>query len=230
MAMVTWASQEVEQFLSRIKTTDGVFAVDADQRIVYWGASAQEILGYPPEEVLGLPCHEVIGGRDARNFRFCRRNCPVMMNTRRRRPSPNYDVAVDAPSGSSRWLNMTILVLDTPRGQKPLAVHLFRDVTKRRRIEQAASRATAALGEFSAEEKTGNGANLGLSEVPGPRLTRRELEVLRLLACGTDTVQIAESLGISYITARNHISNVLTKMGARNRLQAVLYASQHHLL
>lgn len=54
-----------------------------------------------------------------------------------------------------------------------------------------------------------------------PTLTRRELEVLRLLAAGVETREIAEQLHLSVNTVRNHVSAVLAKLGARSRLQAV---------
>lgn len=88
----------------------------------------------------------------------------------------------------------------------------------------------ASLRPFLSQANGEEGLEADPSSTPVPQLSRRELEVLRLLACGTKTAQIAESLGISPITARNHITNLLSKLGAENRLQAVLYASQRRLI
>jgi DNA-binding CsgD family transcriptional regulator len=71
--------------------------------------------------------------------------------------------------------------------------------------------------------------------VPGRRegpdgLTRREVEVLRLLARGLSAKRIAQELVISPKTARNHIEHVYTKIGATSRVIASLYAVQHGLL
>ncbi len=55
-------------------------------------------------------------------------------------------------------------------------------------------------------------------------LTEREEEVLRLLARGWSNQQIAGKLGIAEITVRTHVSHVLGKLGANNRVQAALYA------
>jgi DNA-binding NarL/FixJ family response regulator len=63
-----------------------------------------------------------------------------------------------------------------------------------------------------------------------PRLSKRELEVLRLLAAGLSTQEIAETLTIRPLTARNHVSRLLTKLGVENRLQAVVYASRHRII
>ena len=58
-----------------------------------------------------------------------------------------------------------------------------------------------------------------------PRLTMREHEVLRRIADGQSTRQIAKDLAIASSTARTHANNVLVKLGARSRIQAVATAS-----
>ncbi|HUY79200.1 MAG TPA: PAS and helix-turn-helix domain-containing protein [Ktedonobacterales bacterium] len=61
-------------------------------------------------------------------------------------------------------------------------------------------------------------------------LTPREREVLRLLACGLATDEIAKTLSISRLTARNHVNKVIEKLGVSSRLQAVVVASQRNLI
>lgn len=53
-------------------------------------------------------------------------------------------------------------------------------------------------------------------------LTARELEVFELLILNKSTRDIAEFLGISEKTVRNHISNVMQKLGVKGRAQAVV--------
>ena len=53
-------------------------------------------------------------------------------------------------------------------------------------------------------------------------LTKREKEIFTLLAFNKTTKQIAEELCISEKTVRNHISNVIQKLGVESRIQAVL--------
>lgn len=57
-------------------------------------------------------------------------------------------------------------------------------------------------------------------------LSRRELEVLRMVAEGLSNREIGERLHISEKTARNHISNIFLKIGVTDRTQAALYAVQ----
>jgi DNA-binding NarL/FixJ family response regulator len=60
-------------------------------------------------------------------------------------------------------------------------------------------------------------------------LSPREIEILQLVARGLGNAQIAAELSISPRTAKNHLSNVLTKLGMTNRVQAAIYAVRHGL-
>ena len=62
------------------------------------------------------------------------------------------------------------------------------------------------------------------------RLTARELQVLRLLAEGLDNRRVSERLGIGYTTVRGHVRGILTKLGARTKLEAVARANALGLL
>lgn len=53
-------------------------------------------------------------------------------------------------------------------------------------------------------------------------LTSREREIFELLVKNYDTVEISKKLGISEKTVRNHISNVIQKLGVKGRSQAIL--------
>ncbi len=64
---------------------------------------------------------------------------------------------------------------------------------------------------------------------PDP-LTDRETEILRLMAGGYSNKEIANSLGVAEGTVKNHVSNILSKMGVRDRTRAVLKAFEMELL
>jgi DNA-binding NarL/FixJ family response regulator len=61
-------------------------------------------------------------------------------------------------------------------------------------------------------------------------LTSRQLDVLRLLAEGRSTAEIATELGLSTTTVRNYIANVLSALGVHTRLQAVVAARKAGLI
>ncbi|HLM96819.1 MAG TPA: response regulator transcription factor, partial [Acidimicrobiales bacterium] len=61
-------------------------------------------------------------------------------------------------------------------------------------------------------------------------LTERELEVLTMVARGMSNGEIAEQLTISPATAKTHLAHLLTKLGARDRIQLVIIAYQSGLV
>ena len=65
------------------------------------------------------------------------------------------------------------------------------------------------------------------SDRPVVELTERETEVLRLVAQAMSNAEIAERLFIGEATVKTHVSNVLQKLGARDRVAAVVYAHRH---
>lgn len=68
--------------------------------------------------------------------------------------------------------------------------------------------------------------NAGTSSPQHADLTGREVEVLRLIAKGATNREIAEQLVISEGTVKNHISNILSRLGLRDRTQAAIYARE----
>ena len=61
-------------------------------------------------------------------------------------------------------------------------------------------------------------------------LTRRELDVLSLVASGLGDRAVAEALGIRLYTVKGYMKNLLAKLRASNRLEAVVAARRQHLL
>lgn len=97
---------------------------------------------------------------------------------------------------------------------------------------------SAAAGEgLLAPEVTRAVIERAVARRPAPRpspplvvpLTDRESEVLALVARGLNNDEIAAELVVSRATVKTHVSNVLAKLGLRDRVQAVVYAHEHGL-
>lgn len=86
--------------------------------------------------------------------------------------------------------------------------------------------ASKLISEFSAMIKR----NDERDQVPAPRLTERELQVLRLVARGLNNRDIGQELFISENTVKNHVRNILEKLQLHSRMEAVVYAVREKLL
>ena len=88
------------------------------------------------------------------------------------------------------------------------------------------SMASKLLTEFASMVKRSDERQ----QVPAPRLTDRELQVLRLVARGLNNRDIAKELFISENTVKNHVRNILEKLQLHSRMEAVMYAVKEKLL
>ena len=200
-----------DPWVGRMAASDGMFVTDDRQRIVAWSSAAQRLLGFSPEEAVGRTCYQVVMGREPDGHPVCGRNCSVTRNARRLRGTATYDVVAHARDGSAKCLSNSVLVIEGPDGAFHV-VHLVHESAAAapimRRIEM-----TPPSGEPLVET-----------------LTRRELEVVRFMAAGATVDEIATSLTISVLTARNHSANIARKLGAHSRLETVLLAMRHGLV
>lgn len=199
------------------RASDGVFAVDQQMRVVFWNLAAERIFGVDEQAALGRRCDEIVSGFETTGVPLCVPDCRVIGCSRRGHAAETYDLVRRGAGGDQQWLNVSVIVLRGQRRHSTLTVHMVRDVTSRRGVER---RASAVL------ERLGTADTL----VSMPDITRREAEVLRLLACGATNKAIAEALGISPTTVRNHIEHVLSKLGVHSKLEAVVYAAKAGLL
>jgi DNA-binding NarL/FixJ family response regulator len=88
------------------------------------------------------------------------------------------------------------------------------------------SMASKLLTEFAAMSRRADERQ----QLPAPRLTDREMEVLKLVAQGMNNRDIAKELFISENTVKNHIRNILEKLHLHSRMEAVVYAVREKLL
>jgi two-component system NarL family response regulator len=67
-------------------------------------------------------------------------------------------------------------------------------------------------------------------QVPAPKLTDREMQVLKLIARGMNNRDIAKELFISENTVKNHVRNILEKLQIHSRMEAVMVAVREKLI
>lgn len=199
-------------------TADGVLAVDPEGRIVLWNAGAERLLGYPSREVLGRRCCDVLAGCDPAGNRICHEGCHVLTLIHRGELVHNYDLLTQTRDGRPIWLNMSTLAIPGSRKGLEMTVHVFRDVTYFYRLQ-----ALVRDGQVPA-----SGAQEP-AEGPVEELTRRELQILRLIAEGCNTKTMADRLCVSPATVRNHVQNILGKLEVHSRLEAVALAMRQRL-
>lgn len=181
--------------------------VDGHDRILSWSFEAQSLFGYPAAETLGLPLQDVLDSRDVFGNRVCRGGCWLRDTFQSGEPVRRFEIDVRHAAGR----RIRVVVDAKTDGADGWT---YRFLADRRR---PASRP----GEPRIETTAAG---------PAPVLTHRELGVLRLLAQGAETAEIASQLGISATTVRNHVQHLLDKLGVHSRLQAVSAARLHGLL
>jgi PAS domain S-box-containing protein len=203
----------LEQVLAA--TADGAFTTSPDGKIAQWNRAAEKMLGYTAREAVGRSCRELFVGRDSNGNGPCHRNCHVEAAACVGEPARSFDVQTRTRAGTPIWVNVSTLTVPDGRAGKDLTIHLFHDVTATRKIMSLIGERLAV--PTAAPEPTGG-------------LTPRELEILRVVATGVGTKGAAEQLRISPATIRNHVQNILGKLGAHSRLEAVAHATRHRLL
>jgi DNA-binding NarL/FixJ family response regulator len=107
---------------------------------------------------------------------------------------------------------------------------LLKDVSLEKLIDAIQ---TLATGGFVAEPRLVSqvDTSIGASKPDGSNaLSKKEQEVLRLVAGGLSNREIAGIINLAEGTVKNHVSNILTKLNSRDRTQAVLYAIHWKLI
>lgn len=201
------------------QTADGMVAIDTDGCILGWNAAAEGLFGYPAQDVIGRPCHEVLGFEDRCGNAVCDAGCALQGAPRGvgNWVVPTREVLARTETGRRLWLSLTTVLVPPVPGERCCQIHLMRQAGVTPELEEA-------LIERLTQPKRGE---VDASVID--QLTLREREVLRLLAEGLGTQEIAAQLFVSSTTARNHVQHILNKLGCHTRLEAVALALRNHI-
>lgn len=208
-------------------TADAAFALSPEGFISAWNRAASELFGLTAKEAIGKACGEVLHGVDECG-RVCSENCTIRSRAQNRQPVRSYDIQVET-AGRRQWCNVSVLIVDEASTTSPYTLHIVRPSDMQKRFEllvrdfvvSETSLPEVNVGELFARQK---------SPTRSTDLTKREIEILRLLAKGDSTARISEQLYISKTTANNHIQHIIKKLAAHSRLEAVRRAEQAGLI
>jgi PAS domain S-box-containing protein len=199
---------------------------DAEGRFVEVNDAFRRLVGYQSEELLGRAANEL------EIWDNPEQRCGLEAEITRRGGIRNHDVRLQPKDGApvDCLVSAERIAL---RGDQ-CVLWLYQDITQRRHSELALVEAIEAVMKdaswFSRSimDKLATLRTPAASAPPPPQtdLSRREREVLELIALGLDDRAIAERLGLSGNTVRNHVSRLYAKIGVNRRSAAVIWARE----
>ena len=197
-------------------STDAVFGINAGGNICFMNSSCESLLGYSENDARDHTCASVLCCRDMNGESICE-DCPVKQMATGSLPFSDFDMVVKQKSGNTILVNVGANYTSSEVQQKDSNVDVILSL---RRINSQ-----RLLQRMSNSNKTANGRTRRVNI-----LTNREKEILTLASEGIKTLHIAEQKCISIETVRNHFKNILLKLGAHSRTEAVSMALRQNLI
>jgi PAS domain S-box-containing protein len=185
-------------------TGDAAFAVDRRGLIVCWNSAAERLFGHSTDSALGQRCWKLLSGQDIYGNRYCCERCPLREMALRHESVHGFQASFTTAANGRKNFAVSCVEVFGSDGDE-LLLHICRDpeeTAEHREPDHAAAKPSANFHRGA--------------------LTTREHEVLKLLAEGKTTPQIASLMCISDATVRNHIQHLLYKLHVHNRLEAVV--------
>lgn len=188
-----------------------IWISDPDRRICFLNARAEALLGRRASACLGRPCHEVVQGWMASRRPLCGVQCPLAAAARADRSLAPIRIRVGGAGSGENWIQLLCIPLWSPEGRGPWLVHCALRSRRPHDMEEYLAR----VATRTRSHREGGGSP------DWRRLTRRELEVLRLLVRDLDVAAIARELHVSLVTVRNHVQHILVKVDAHSVQEVV---------
>ena len=188
-----------------------VWIVKSDGTIGYLNERAEALLGLAGADCVGLPCYRVIAGTDLSGRPCCRPDCPVFGLARDKREIEPVKMRIAGPDSRGRWVEVLHITVRPPEPAGPWLVHCALDADRAHRMENYLTKVASRTPHPEIRHQTSK--RLGL--------TRRENEILQLLAEDQSSHAIARKLYISHATVRNHVQHILAKLGVHSIAEAV---------
>jgi DNA-binding CsgD family transcriptional regulator len=189
-----------------------VWITDPSGRLSFVNDDAERMLDCHAPDAYGRPCHEIVKGRDELDRPFCASLCAIRSRVRAGKPVEPTRMRLPHGKRSGRWVEILAIPCQRPGESGSYLVHCVIDGERLHRLEDYLTRVATRDAAHKIRST--------------PRLTRREKEILDLLAKDLTLHAIACELNLSYTTVRNHVQHILRKL----RVHSVHEAVAVHLL
>ncbi len=187
---------------------DGLLLVDCQDRIFHLNRRASAILGVAGPRVLGTRLNASV-------------RLPALLAFWDSASGETDPVTADLTLPPGTAIRATVSTCVSAAGEPIGRALLLRDVTREKRIQVDLSASVARrLVEMAGGDQPA---------APLPPLTRREMQILTLLAGGLSNAALAARLQVSANTIATHLKHLFAKIGVSNRSQAAAYAVAHGL-
>lgn len=184
-----------------------IWVTTSEGKLSYLNARAEVMLGRRASSCLGRPCHQVVCGRDDGGRPFCAPTCPVRRKARLGKDIEPVRLHIDGSADGERWVQVLPIAVHDPHGSGPHIVHFVLDEKKLQHFEEYLTR--VATRSRRPRHSSRNA------------LTKREREILHLLAEDEPLHSIAARLHVSHVTVRNHVQHILSKLRVHSTIEAV---------
>lgn len=195
------------------------FAIDRNDRIIYWNSGASKLLGWSPGEMIGKFCYEALEGRDPFGNVYCTKQCPIVVGTSAGEETEPYMLRVMTKKGP-QTIRVRAVALPQSGDKFNCLMHL---------VDHGDATEVETLVKQLRSAASGRGPAVSAPQRPEPAisvspLTAREKEIIHLLSNGFAALNIAAKLNLSHATVRNHIQNILRKLEVHSQVEAISVA------
>lgn len=204
-------------------SAEATFAVNDRGVIVAWNAAAEALLGYTAQDAVGKQCHELMHGVKPSGAPLCTADCSVVEFCKHGTSARRFEMLVPRAGGGEVFVDVVTVTIY--EDDEPIAIHVLNEAPSQRVMDIMARQIERRMPAHSA-----NGNGNGHAGAGQESLTPREITVLSLLAEGMRTEDMAQHLSLSRATVRNHVQNIIVKLGVHSRVEAVVAAIQRGLV
>lgn len=209
------------------RSSAAAVATDAEDRVIGINEAARSLFGVGNARVIGLDFATVFQPRDIFGNPLGYDYSLIFQMLEGGQPLKNFECQLRKACGEYQRAQVSVIVVLGPCPERYELAHILWPCDRRRQADEVIAR---LLNSAEHPEVSAIGAKLRHASDGKSTLTGRQQEILRLVAGGKCSCEVAEQLNISPETVRNHMRNILSRLGVHSRAQAVSVAYQQRLI